>query len=98
MKPHITMIPLGVDEFDRAVEFYQHDLGLPRQGDSNGTRTLNGSYTSARSIGSSLDRICTEPIPRRIRAAFYDFPGPSSPFAPCSSSNLTTRLPIGVSS
>jgi len=31
MKPHITLITLGVKDLQRAIEFYQHGLGLPRR-------------------------------------------------------------------
>jgi hypothetical protein len=30
MKPHITLITLGVLDMDRAIEFYEKGLGLPR--------------------------------------------------------------------
>ncbi|HYG44771.1 MAG TPA: VOC family protein [Bordetella sp.] len=32
MKPRITLITLGVDDLDRAVQFYRDGLGLPTQG------------------------------------------------------------------
>lgn len=32
MKPRITVITLGVDDLDRAVEFYGKGLGLPTKG------------------------------------------------------------------
>ncbi len=32
MKPHITIITLGVDDLDRALTFYRDGLGLPTQG------------------------------------------------------------------
>ena len=32
MKPHITIITLGVDDLDRALTFYRVGLGLPTQG------------------------------------------------------------------
>ena len=31
MKPHITLITLGVLDLDRAIEFYEKGLGLPRK-------------------------------------------------------------------
>ncbi|MBW2387942.1 MAG: VOC family protein, partial [Deltaproteobacteria bacterium] len=31
MKPHITIITLGVDDLDRSIAFYQKGLGLPRK-------------------------------------------------------------------
>ncbi len=31
MKPHITLITLGVLNLDRAIEFYEKGLGLPRK-------------------------------------------------------------------
>jgi uncharacterized protein len=32
MKPHITLITLGVDDLDRALTFYRDGLGLPTDG------------------------------------------------------------------
>lgn len=32
MKPHISLITLGVDDLDRAVTFYRDGLGLPTEG------------------------------------------------------------------
>jgi uncharacterized protein len=32
MKPRITLITLGVDDLERAVEFYRDGLGFPTQG------------------------------------------------------------------
>lgn len=32
MKPRITVITLGVDDLDKAVEFYANGLGLPTKG------------------------------------------------------------------
>jgi uncharacterized glyoxalase superfamily protein PhnB len=32
MKPRITMLTLGVDDLDRALEFYRDGLGLPTRG------------------------------------------------------------------
>ena len=32
MKPHITLITLGVDDLERAVTFYRDGLGLPTDG------------------------------------------------------------------
>lgn len=34
MKPHITIITLGVEDLQRAIHFYQKGLGLPRTDDS----------------------------------------------------------------
>ena len=31
MKPHITMVTLGVSDLDRSIEFYETGLGLPRK-------------------------------------------------------------------
>ncbi|MCP5041297.1 MAG: VOC family protein, partial [bacterium] len=31
MKPHITLITLGVADLERAIDFYQNGLGLPRK-------------------------------------------------------------------
>jgi uncharacterized glyoxalase superfamily protein PhnB len=33
MKPRISMITLGVDDLQRAINFYQHGLGFPRHGE-----------------------------------------------------------------
>ncbi len=30
MEPHITFIGLGVDDLDRAIEFYENGLGFPK--------------------------------------------------------------------
>jgi uncharacterized protein len=32
MKPHITLLTLGVDDLQKAVEFYRDGLGLPTEG------------------------------------------------------------------
>lgn len=32
MKPHITLLTLGVDDLERAVAFYRDGLGLPTRG------------------------------------------------------------------
>ncbi|MBL0730401.1 VOC family protein [Piscinibacter sp. HJYY11] len=32
MKPHITLLTLGVDDLERAVAFYRDGLGFPTQG------------------------------------------------------------------
>lgn len=34
MKPHITIITLGVADLQRAIDFYQNGLGLPRTDES----------------------------------------------------------------
>jgi hypothetical protein len=31
MQPHITIVGLGVDDLQRAIDFYQKGLGLPRK-------------------------------------------------------------------
>ena len=31
MKPHITIITLGVEDLQRSIDFYQKGLGLPRK-------------------------------------------------------------------
>lgn len=36
MKPHITLITLGVVDLDRAIEFYETGLGLPRKAGPDG--------------------------------------------------------------
>ena len=35
MKPHITIITLGVADLQRAIDFYQKGLGLPRKDESD---------------------------------------------------------------
>ena len=35
MKPHITIITLGVEDLQRSVDFYQNGLGFPIMGDSD---------------------------------------------------------------
>jgi uncharacterized protein len=39
MKPHITLISLGVQDLHRSIEFYEKGLGLPRK---KGTEDLDG--------------------------------------------------------
>ena len=34
MKPHITIITLGVEDLQRAIDFYEKGLGLPRKDES----------------------------------------------------------------
>ena len=34
MKPHITIITLGVEDLQRAIDFYETGLGLPRKDES----------------------------------------------------------------
>lgn len=34
MKPHITIITLGVKDLQRAIDFYEKGLGLPRRDES----------------------------------------------------------------
>jgi catechol 2,3-dioxygenase-like lactoylglutathione lyase family enzyme len=31
MKPHVTIITLGVKDLDRSIQFYENGLGLPRK-------------------------------------------------------------------
>lgn len=42
MKPHITVITLGVDDLERSVRFYRDGLGLPTEG-IIGTEFENGA-------------------------------------------------------
>ena len=35
MKPHITIITLGVEDLQRSIDFYQKGLGLPRKDESD---------------------------------------------------------------
>lgn len=35
MKPHITIVTLGVEDLQRAVDFYQNGLGFPLMNDSD---------------------------------------------------------------
>ena len=35
MKPHITIITLGVEDLQHSVDFYQNGLGFPIMGDSD---------------------------------------------------------------
>ena len=35
MKPHITIVTLGVEDLQRAIDFYQNGLGLPRTDESD---------------------------------------------------------------
>ncbi len=34
MKPHITIITLGVEDLQRSIDFYEKGLGLPRKDES----------------------------------------------------------------
>ena len=34
MKPHITIVTLGVEDLQRSIDFYQNGLGLPRKDES----------------------------------------------------------------
>ena len=36
MKPHITIITLGVADLQRSIDFYENGLGLPRKDKSEG--------------------------------------------------------------
>ena len=36
MKPHITLITLGVQDLERSIDFYERGLGLPRKDWSEG--------------------------------------------------------------
>jgi uncharacterized protein len=42
MKPHITLVTLGVDDLERSVAFYRDGLGLPTKG-IVGTEFENGA-------------------------------------------------------
>ncbi len=46
MKPRISMITLGVDDLERAIDFYQNGLGLPRRGEEQEVAffELNGTW------------------------------------------------------
>jgi catechol 2,3-dioxygenase-like lactoylglutathione lyase family enzyme len=46
MKPRISMITLGVDDIERAVDFYEKGLGFPRMESPPSVAffTLNGSW------------------------------------------------------
>ncbi|MBB5351467.1 hypothetical protein HNR46_001704 [Haloferula luteola] len=46
MQPRISMITLGVRDFDRSVRFYREGLGLPQMDSPPGVAffTLNGSW------------------------------------------------------
>ena len=46
MQPRISMITLGVQDMDRAIEFYEHGLGFPRMASADDVAffTLNGSW------------------------------------------------------
>lgn len=48
MKPRINMITLGVSDMERAVQFYEKGLGLPRMPFEGGAAffMLNGSWLS----------------------------------------------------
>lgn len=48
MKPRISMITLGVKDFDRSVKFYSEGLGLPLREEPEGIAffKLNGSWLS----------------------------------------------------
>ena len=45
MKPHITIITLGVEDLQRAIDFYQNGLGLPRKDESEGIAFFNMTGT-----------------------------------------------------
>ncbi|MDH5510728.1 MAG: VOC family protein [Nitrospinota bacterium] len=47
MKPRISMITLGVDDFKKSVDFYETGLGLPRmqsEGEDVAFFTMNGAW------------------------------------------------------
>ncbi|MDQ6998452.1 MAG: VOC family protein [Mariprofundus sp.] len=46
MKPRISMITLGVDDLDRAINFYEEGLGFPRMESPPSVAffTLNGTW------------------------------------------------------
>lgn len=48
MKPRINMITLGVKDMERAIQFYENGLGLPRMSFEGGAVffMLNGSWLS----------------------------------------------------
>ncbi len=46
MKPRMSMITLGVDDLQRAIDFYGNGLGFPRNGDDEDVAffSLNGTW------------------------------------------------------
>ena len=46
MKPRMSMITLGVDDMNRAIDFYQNGLGFPRHGEGDDVAffELNGTW------------------------------------------------------
>ncbi len=45
MKPHITIITLGVEDLQRAIDFYQNGLGLPQKDESESIAFFDMSGT-----------------------------------------------------
>ena len=45
MKPHITLITLGVGDLERSIEFYEQGLGLPRKAGPEGIAFFQTSST-----------------------------------------------------
>ena len=45
MKPHITIITLGVADLQRAIHFYEKGLGLPRKDESESIAFFNMTGT-----------------------------------------------------
>ena len=45
MKPHITIITLGVADLQRAINFYEKGLGLPRKNESDSIAFFDMSGT-----------------------------------------------------
>ncbi|MGH9835948.1 MAG: VOC family protein [Blastocatellia bacterium] len=45
MKPHITLITLGVKELKRSIEFYEKGLGLPKKAGPEGIAFFETSGT-----------------------------------------------------
>ena len=45
MKPHITIITLGVADLQRAINFYEKGLGLPRKNESESIAFFDMSGT-----------------------------------------------------
>lgn len=48
MKPKISLVTLGVADLERAIKFYQHGLGFPREGKEKGVAffKLQGTWLS----------------------------------------------------
>ena len=74
MKPHLTVITLGVDDLERAVAFYRDGLGLATQG-IIGTELENGAVA----FFNLQDGLKLALWPRRSLAADTGLPLLSSP-------------------